>query len=75
MRIAETARKHQVADEDMLHATRNAIAQWRMGDDFTMRVGPSRSGELLEIGLLGIDSDDPVIVHAMPARPQSLPNT
>lgn len=57
----------------MLHAVRNAIAQWRLEEDFTMRTGPARNGELLEIGVLGIDTDDPVIVHAMPSRPQYRP--
>ncbi|HEY2282528.1 MAG TPA: hypothetical protein VGH60_03140 [Solirubrobacteraceae bacterium] len=70
MRVAQTAQKHGIADEDMTHAVRNAIAQWRLDDDFTMRVGPARDGDLLEVGVLGIDTDDPVVVHAMPARPQ-----
>jgi hypothetical protein len=74
MRVAQPARKHGVADEDMLNATRNAIAQWRLDDDFTMRVGPAHDGDLLEIGVLGFDTDDPVIVHTMPARPQYLPH-
>lgn len=74
VRIAEMARKHRIADEDALHAVRNAIAQWRLDDDFTMRAGPARDGKLLEVGVLGIDTDDPVIVHAMPCRPQYLPH-
>lgn len=74
MRIAQTARKHGIADEDMSHAVRNPIAQWKLDDDFTMRVGAARDGDLLEIGVLGIDTDDPVIVHAMGARPQYLPH-
>ncbi len=52
---------------------RNAIAQWRLDDDFTMRVGPALDGDLLEVGILGIDTDDPVIVHAMPARTNTYP--
>jgi hypothetical protein len=39
-----------------------------------MRVGPARDGNLLEIGVLGIDTDNPVIVHATRARPQYLPH-
>ncbi len=74
MRIAQTARKHGIADEDMSHAVRNPIAKWQLDDDFTMRVGPARDGDLLEIGVLGIDTDDPVIVHGMGARPQYLPH-
>ena len=45
-----------------------------LDDDFTMRVGHARDGDLLEIGVLGIDTDDPVIVHAMGARPQYPPH-
>ncbi len=74
MRVAQTARKHGIADEDMLHAVRNPIAQWRLDDNFTMRVGPARDGDLLEVGVLGIDTDDPVIVHAMRTRPQYRPH-
>lgn len=74
MRIAESARRHGIADEDMLHAARNAVAQWQLDEGVTMRTGPARNGNLLEVGLLGIDSDDPVIVHAMPCRPQYLPH-
>ena len=70
MRIVQTARRHGIADEDMSHP----IAQWQLDDDFTMRVGPARDGDLLEIGVLGIDTDDPVIVHAMRVRPQYLPH-
>jgi hypothetical protein len=58
VRIAEPARKHGIADEDALHAVRNAIAQWRLDEGFTMRVGPARDGDLLEVGVLGLDSDD-----------------
>jgi hypothetical protein len=74
VRIAQPARKHDIADEDMFHAVRNSIAQWHLDDDLTMRVGPARDGELLEVGVLGVDTDDPVIVHAMRARPQYLPH-
>ncbi|HEY2719338.1 MAG TPA: hypothetical protein VGI52_06890 [Solirubrobacteraceae bacterium] len=74
MRIVQTARKHGIADDDMFHAVRNPIAQWQLDDDFTMRVGPAHNGEPLEVGVLGIDTDDPVIVHAMRTRPQYLPH-
>lgn len=74
MRIAQPARKHAIADDDMFHAVRNPIAQWQLDDDFAIRVGPARDGDLLEVGVLGIDTDDPVIVHAMRARPQYLPH-
>jgi hypothetical protein len=74
VRIVESARRHGITDENILHAVRNAVAQWQLDDDFTMRTGPARNGDLLEVGVLGIDTDDPVIVHAMPARPQYMPH-
>jgi hypothetical protein len=74
VRIAQTARKHGITDDDMLHAIRNPIAQWQLDDDFTLRVGPAQDGDLLEVGVLGIDTDDPVIVHTMRARLQYLPH-
>jgi hypothetical protein len=38
VRIGQTARRHGIADEDMLHSVRNPITQWRLDDDFAMRV-------------------------------------
>lgn len=75
MRIAEPARKHEITDEDMLHAARHAIAHWPMNDDLTMLVGPDRTGNLLEVGILGLDTDDPVVIHAMNCRPKFLPRS
>jgi hypothetical protein len=36
-----------------------------------MLIGPSRAGNVLEIGVAGSDTV-PVIIHAMPARPKFL---
>ena len=68
MRIVEDARKHGIADEDMLHAARLPLKDWDLGDDAIMRVGPARYGHLLEIGIAGIETDEPVIFHAMECR-------
>jgi hypothetical protein len=35
-----------------------------------MLVGPAADGALLEIGVLGLDGDDPVVIHAMALRPR-----
>jgi hypothetical protein len=71
VRIAESARKHGVADEDTLHAVRNAIRIAR-NDEFTMLIGPASDGQLLEVGIIDLEGDDPVIIHAMPVRPNLL---
>ncbi len=41
-----------------------------MDEDLTMLIGPATEGALLEIGVLGLDGDDPVVIHAMPLRPK-----
>ncbi|MHB1432010.1 MAG: hypothetical protein ACYCVZ_07835 [Streptosporangiaceae bacterium] len=70
--IADSARKHGLADEDILHAYRNPVRAEDLDDGLTMLTGPARDGELLEIGAVdGLDG--PVIVHAMKARPRYLP--
>lgn len=68
MRIGEPARKHGVIDEDILHAVRTAMRKVVIDEDRTMFIGPASDGALLEIGVLDIDGDDPVVIHAMPLR-------
>jgi hypothetical protein len=58
--------KHGIVEQDVLHAYRNPI--WiHVLDELRMIVGPSRSGELLEIGVLTGTEDD-LVIHAMAAR-------
>jgi len=68
MRIGDPARRHGVSDSDMQHAARNAVRRIRMDEELTMLIGPATDGTLLEVGVLGIDGDDPVLIHAMPLR-------
>jgi hypothetical protein len=35
-----------------------------------MLVGPAGDGTLLEIGILDIEDEDPVVTHAQPLRPK-----
>jgi len=37
-------------------------------EDLTMLTGPASHGAPLEIGILDIDGEDPVIIHAMALR-------
>ena len=69
MRIGAPARKHGIADDDMLHAVRAAMRHVVMDDELTMLIGPARDGALLELGVLDIDGEDPVPIHAMALRP------
>jgi hypothetical protein len=71
-RIAPSARRHGIDDQDMLHAFRNPIRVDHLDDDLTMFTGPARDGTLLEVGV-AYSQDPPVIVHAMRARRKFLP--
>jgi hypothetical protein len=63
-----------VPDEDTQHAWRNAIRglDLDLDEGFTMLIGPDTTGQLLEVGVLDIEGDDPVAIHSMPARPKFL---
>lgn len=69
--IAESARKHGIGDDDILHAFDHPIRVEELDEGLLMFVGPERAGRLLEIGVVAA-SDGPVIVHAMEARPKYL---
>lgn len=68
--ILASARKHQIADDDMLHAYRNPIRVFDL-DDLTMLIGPDSAARLLEIGVSDAEGIE-FIVHAMPARDRFL---
>ncbi len=70
--VAPSARRHGVGDEDMLHAYRNATDAYALDEGLVMLVGPSRSGGLLEVGVVQSGEGEAVIVHAMKARPKFL---
>ncbi len=69
--IADSARKHGIHDDDMLHAFNNPILVDELDDGFVIFVGADTTGNLLEIGVVD-STDGPIIVHAMPARPKFL---
>jgi hypothetical protein len=66
--ILESARKHGLSDDRILHAYRNPM--WVVEfDEIRMLIGADQAGRLLEVGVTrsgGID----YIMHAMPARPR-----
>ncbi len=71
MRIGEPARKHGIADPDIWHAVRNAMRRILLDDDLIMLIGPATDGALLEIGILDIEGDDPVVSTPSPYDPSS----
>jgi hypothetical protein len=44
-----------------------------MDGDLTMLIGPARDGTPLEIGVLDLNGEDPVVIHAMRLRPKFYP--
>ena len=66
-----SALKHGLGEPEILHAYRNPVRIWDLGDGFTMIVGPNQSAIFLEVGY--VDGDQVhVIVHAMKAREKFL---
>jgi len=66
--ILASARKHGVADDDILHAYHHPIRVLIL-DDLTMLIGPDLAARMLEIGVSTSEGID-FVVHAMPARPK-----
>jgi len=69
--IALSAFKHGLSREDILHAYRNPIRVWDLGDGFTMMIGPDQAALILEVGYVEGDVAI-VIIHAMVAREKFL---
>lgn len=69
MEIADSARKHGVPDEDILHAIRNVIRTIDQGHDLTLFVGHDFAGRLLEVVIVDDDpAEEPVVIHAVALR-------
>jgi hypothetical protein len=68
--ILESARKHGIHDDDILHAYRNPTRVFDL-DGLTMLIAAATDGHLLEIGVVEGDGID-FIVHAMTARDKFL---
>ena len=71
MEVHRSARRHGVADADILHAIGHALAVEDAGEDPDrwLVLGPDRSGNLLEVVVLVTDTVE-IAIHAMPMRPK-----
>ena len=69
--IDQSAFKHKQTEDDILHAYRNPIRAWDLGDGFTMLIGASQTAAMLEVGYIQ-GTTAIVIVHAMRAREKFL---
>jgi hypothetical protein len=69
--VADSALKHGLTRDAILHAFRNPIRAYDVDDGFTLLIGTGPSTDLLEVGVVS-GSEAPVIVHAMRARQRFL---
>jgi hypothetical protein len=69
--IHPSARRHGIADDEMLHAVEHSLLVDDLGEDPDrwLVIGPDRAANLLEIVVLITAEGDEVIIHAMPLRP------
>lgn len=68
--IVDSARRHDIPDEDIRHAWRNVLRideQDYDGEARLIAIGPARNGALLELVLVPVDAPTRVI-HADNAR-------
>jgi uncharacterized DUF497 family protein len=72
VQVADSARKHGISDESIVHAWENAIklAEFEYeGEERLFVIGPDTSGNLLE--LVAVPADDPIrVIHADRLRPK-----
>jgi hypothetical protein len=69
--IAQSALKHGLTEEEILHAYRNPIRAWNLGDGLTMIIGANQAALILEVGYVQ-GTTAVVIIHAMRAREKFL---
>ncbi|MDA8072424.1 MAG: hypothetical protein M0Z40_01080 [Actinomycetota bacterium] len=69
MRVLGSARRHGLADDDILHAIANVIASDPAHEDGIFFLGPDHAGQLLEV-LARQTPDGLVVFHAMPLTPK-----
>jgi hypothetical protein len=69
MEIADSARRHGISDEDILHAVDHPVAPIAVRSDRVLFIGATQTGELLEIVVIDPD-DNPAVIHADICRPK-----
>jgi hypothetical protein len=70
--IHASARKHGVADQDILHAIDHGLALEDAGEDPDrwLLIGPDTAGNLLEVVIMVTAEGTQLVIHAMPMRDQ-----
>jgi hypothetical protein len=68
--IFESAWKHGIHDEEMLHAIDHSLALADLGDGRTLHLGPDSAANLLEVIVQERRGAPPLVIHAMRMRSQ-----
>ncbi|WP_295700182.1 hypothetical protein [Lapillicoccus sp.] len=50
--VALPALKHGLGEDEILHAYRNPIRVWDLGEGFTMMIGANTAALILEVGYI-----------------------
>jgi len=68
--IHPSARRHGIADDDILHAIEHSRVVDDLGEDPDrwLVIGPDRAANLLEVIVLITAEGDELTIHAMPLR-------
>ncbi len=68
MDIYRSARKHGVADVDILHAVDHALGAAEQDDGKVLYLGADRAGNMLEVIAIERDDGTEIVIHAMRMR-------
>ncbi|MCB0974816.1 MAG: hypothetical protein KDB86_09695 [Actinobacteria bacterium] len=70
MEIHPSARRHGIADADMLHAVDHSMGVEHVGEDPDrwLVIGPDRTGNLVEVVVLATTEKREILIHAMSMR-------
>lgn len=66
--IYRSARKHGVADADILHAVDHALGAAEQDDGKVLYLGADRAGNMLEVIAIERDDGTEIVIHAMRMR-------
>jgi len=68
--IHQSARPHDIDDDDIQHAVDHSLVAEDAGEDPDrwLVIGPDRASNLLEVVVLVTDTGNQLTIHAMPLR-------
>ena len=68
MEIYQSAFKHGITSDDILHAVENALCAADDDDEKALYLGPDRAGNILEVVSVVREDGTEIVIHAMRMR-------